>query len=427
VRRWVSGFALLLVVGGLGSGAGAVAAQDASPVASPAGPPTGCTVVADGLINPRNVAVADDGTLYISEAGTGGDEALNLPQQGAASPDAGSTPEADAEAAGPPPTRGLTGQVTMIAPDGTKTVVAKGLPSYNFEGPVGPSGIVLADGKIWLAIGGAGPATAVVDPLENENSVVQIDPGTGAVTKVADLGAEEKANNPDPNAIDSDLYGMALGPDGKLYVADAGGNDLYTVDPASGDIALVATIPGLPLPAGMTPPPGGNPSRGGANELDPVPIGVDVGPDGTVYLGLLSGGPFPPGAAKVVTVSADGQIADAATGLTMVVGVAVGPDGGLYASELSTNFGSQPPGAGNVVRVGPDGETQVSIDGLPFPNGIAFDKDGNLYIVTGTVSFGPPSGQVLRCLGVALPAEAPPAASPVASPAATPVALIPED
>ena len=304
MRRLVFVLALLIALSGVGASGRSAAAQGATPAAGPGGPPAGCTVVADGLVNPRYIAIGDDGTLYVSEAGTGGDEVVNLPQAPAASPEPGATPEA----AGPPPTRGMTGQVTMIAADGTKTVIAKNLPSYNFEGPVGPAGIVFANGKLWLAVGGGGPAISVVDQLENEDSVVQIDPQTGSLTKIADLAAYEKANNPDPNAIDSDLYGMALGADGKLYVADAGGNALYSVDPTSGEIAVVAVVPGLPFPAGMTPPPGGNPNRGGANELDPVPTGVAVGADGTVYLGLLSGGPFLPGAAKVLRVAADGTL-----------------------------------------------------------------------------------------------------------------------
>lgn len=38
--------------------------------------PEGCEVVAEGLINPRYVAIADDGTLYVTEAGTGGNDVL---------------------------------------------------------------------------------------------------------------------------------------------------------------------------------------------------------------------------------------------------------------------------------------------------------------------------------------------------------------
>src|SRR5690349_5303329 len=97
------------------------------------------TVVATGLNAPRNVAILDDGTIYATEAGTGGTEVLPA------------NPNADPSA--PPPTRGTTGQVVKIAPNGTKSVVAKDLPSYNVEGPTGPNGIVYAAGAIWIATG----------------------------------------------------------------------------------------------------------------------------------------------------------------------------------------------------------------------------------------------------------------------------------
>ena len=129
---------------------------------------------------------------------------------------------------------GLSGQVSKIAPGGAKSVVARDLPSYfqPAEGSSGPSGIALAGGALWVAVGGAGPGTSRVTPLPNENAVVRIDLGTGAVRRVADIGANERTNNPDPNAIDSNLYGMAFGADGRLYVADAGGNALYRRRPA---------------------------------------------------------------------------------------------------------------------------------------------------------------------------------------------------
>jgi hypothetical protein len=249
----------------------------------------------------------------------------------------------------------------------------------------------------------------VIPPLANENSVLRIDPRTGAVANVADIGAVEKARNPDGLGVDSNLYGLALATDGNLYVADAGGNALYRVNPAGGQAALVTVFPGIPLPPGAPAPPGGNPARGGRAELDPVPTGVAPDPAGGVYVGHLSGGPFPQGAARVVRVAPGGQIADAAGGLTAVVGVAVGPDRQLYASEIFSQFdlSTQPPTLrpGRVRRLLPDGTSQVVVDGLATPNGIAFDRAGNLYVTVNT-AFTPPGaqGQLLRCERIASPA-----------------------
>lgn len=363
------------------------AAQEGTPGAVQI--PPGCTLVAENLINPRYLAVASDGSIYVTEAGTGGDEELVLRiVEPGASPTSG-TPEAR-----PAGNRGLTGQVSRIAPDGTTEVVVSGLPSYSVEEPVGPAGITIADdGTIWMAVGGPGPATPFVDPLPNENSVVSVDPATGTVTSVADIGAYEKANNPHPASIDSNLYGIAVGPDGMIYVADAGGNTVYKVDPASGSLEVVAVIEDIPLPEGAMGPP----------MLEPVPTSIAPIPEGGLYVGLLSGGPFPPGAAKILQISADGTATDAVTGLTMVVDVKIGPDGNLYASQISLNLLSAPPEPGNVVRINADGSQEVVVEGLPLPNGIDFDAEGNLYIVANAVSFGPPTGMVLRCDGVAAP------------------------
>lgn len=386
-------------LGLLVSGSAAVA-QDASPVAAP-GLPAGCSVVASGLVNPRYVAVAPDGTIYISEAGTGGDEVLQMPAGPEASPAAapGATPVAE-EGPGAGGTRGTTGQVTKIAPDGTQSVLVAGLPSYAF-GPetTGPAGIAVApDGSVILAVGGAGPGAAFIDPLPNENSVVSIDPATGQVTLLADIGAYELTNNPEPTDIDTNLYGLDVADDGTIYVNDAGGNATYSVPAGGGEPTVLAVHPELPIPAEMqaqAPP--------GVTGLDSVPTGI-VAVDDAVIVGYLSGGPFPPGAAKVVRVGLDGTISDVAGGLTMVVDVETGPDGQLYASQLSTNFLVQPPAAGNVTRVLGDGTQQVVLDGLMLPNGIAFDQAGNMLVVVGAAA-GPGNGMLLSCAGVTQPAS----------------------
>jgi sugar lactone lactonase YvrE len=379
----------------------ALAAQDASPAPGPMALPEGCTVVADGLINPRFVAVADDGTIYVTESGLGGDEVIEMPAEPGATP-AAEGPEAGGIA------RGNTGQVTMIAPDGTQSVLASGLASYLIGGfeSTGPAGIaVTPDGAVIVANGGSGPGAAFLDQIQYENSVLSIDPATGEITSLADIGAYERANNPDPYNIDSNLYGVDVAADGTIYVNDAGGNATYRVPAGGGEPEVLAVHPGLPLPEGMEAPPGGNPGRGGALELDPVPTDV-VASDGTVLVGYLSGGPFPPGAAKIVNVStADGSMSDVAGGLTMVVGLATGPDGHLYASQISTNFLGEMPEPGEVVRVLEDGTLEPVLQGLMLPNGIAFDANGNLLVVVNTVAMGPPNGQLLSCEGVAASAS----------------------
>src|SRR5690242_18228280 len=121
------------------------------------------TVVASGLANPRGIAVAPDGTLYVAEAGLSGSEAFSPP-----APYPGST-------------RGTSGRVTRVGPDGTQTAVATGLPSLALGGDgsffvFGPHGLVLSGGTLWLATG------AMVNgfpPAQNAADVLRIDPQSG--------------------------------------------------------------------------------------------------------------------------------------------------------------------------------------------------------------------------------------------------------
>ena len=376
-----------LMVGGLLGGAiGSAGAQDASPAADAAMPPlpAGCAVVASGLANPRHVTVAEDGTVYVALAGSAGDTAIY------------GTPAPGTPAASDPLTMyGDSGSVVSIAADGAVTQVGPGLPSFTFGTEVvGPAGVAISGTTIYVVTGGVGPGTPAVDALPGRASVWAIDTTTGEGTIVADLEAYEKANNPDPNAVDSDPYAIAVGTDGMLYVAEAGGNDILKVDPTSGEVSTLAVIPGLPGQQA-------NPSRGGAMEIDPVPTGLAWAPDGGLYVSTLSGGPFIPGTAVLFHVAMDGTVTQVAGGLTMLGDVAVTSDGSIFAVTMSDNFiDPAGPAAGSIVWIDPQsGASQAVLSGIPFPGGIAFDADGNAYI-TAMVSLPagtPAGGMLLKC------------------------------
>src|SRR5215207_3764053 len=165
--------ATLATAGVLVLGRASTRAQEATPAGEMPPLPEGATVLASGLINPRFVTVGDDGSLYVSESGTGGDEPIFVdPSAGeGVTPEATPAGSAASPAAEPAGSRGFTGQVSKIAPDGTVSVLATGLPSYMFgDEPTGAAGIKFANGMIWLAIGGPGPALPLLDPIENENT-----------------------------------------------------------------------------------------------------------------------------------------------------------------------------------------------------------------------------------------------------------------
>lgn len=327
-------------------------------------------VVATGLNGPQGVFVAGDGTLWVTDDGVGGPTSFTAPDQ-----EGGTT-------AG---NYGPSARVTHVSPDGTQSVVTS-MFSVNVPG-IGPSGggkIAVLGSTVYIGNGVWNAGFSVPRPPQ-ASAVLRIEGNTA--TEVANLFAFEQANNPDgvpaaQGGIDSHAYGLAAGPDGQLYVADAGGNDVLKVNPASGQVSLVASL------AGQT---GTGPQS--------VPTGLTFGNDGTLYVALLSGGPFPSGAAKVVKI-AGGTVSDFATGMTMLTDVTRGPDGNLYAvsfGRFDPTAGPNPfvGNAGSVIRLKANGEKEVVLGGLNYPTAIAFGRAGEAYIAVNGVG-APGSGRVLR-------------------------------
>jgi sugar lactone lactonase YvrE len=354
-------------------GVALVSAFIVASLASVAGAADGGTVIATGLNSPQGVLVAPDGSVWVIDSGVGGDQERTMKN-----PETGQDVKV---------TIGETARVVQIAPDGKQTVAAT-LPSIATpEEASGGSRLALLNGALYATSGGWTEADLGPAAPPNTAAVVKIE--GGKATEVAQPWKLEKEKNPGGFALDSHPYGLAAGPDGSLWVADAGGNDLLKVNPSTGQIDLVAVFPGIPGPMA-------NPERGGANESDPVPTGVAFGADGAAYVSLLPGAPFLPGSSKVVKVSADGRISDYATGLTMTTDLRSGPDGNLYAVQFGQFTETGPvPNSGKILRIKAGGASEVLLSGLSFPTSIDFNPAGDAFVTTNGVG-APGSGEVVK-------------------------------
>ena len=174
------------------------------------------TVVIGGLDNPRGLTFGPDGKLYVAEAGTGGDQ----------------------QTAWVPPFQsakiGTSGRILKID-GGQSSVVASGLQSIAL-GPanemVGPQNVVFLGQTLYALVG---QMNALPTGTQTFSLLVKVG-ADGKAETVADLGKYERDNNPDGTVPDSNPFGLAAGPDGNLYVTDAGGNDLLKVTP-SGEVS----------------------------------------------------------------------------------------------------------------------------------------------------------------------------------------------
>jgi len=359
---------------------GVVALAPASPAGATRLP---YRVVASGLDNPRHLSLGRFGGVWVAEAGRGGDHCVQ-----------GTDPDSDE------PTEvcaGATGAVTRIAADGAARRVLTGLPSLAETGGVfatGPHDVTTKEGiHVLLGKGGEIPPDLAPD-LELFGKLLRRVEGN-ETRVVADLAAFEAASNPDGGIVESNPYGLWTSPGGSHYVADAGANDLLRVS-RTGEVALRAVFRGgetaappfLGLPPGATVP------------FEPVPTGVDVGPDGRPYIGQLTGFPFPLDRSVVLRVGRFGVPSFFASAFTNVVDVAFGPDGSLYVLELAkdgllASEGDELP-VGALYKVAPDGRSKVLLSGpeLVAPGGVAVNGAGDVYVTINSVL--PGAGAVLK-------------------------------
>lgn len=268
----------------------------------------------------------------------------------------------------------------------------------------------------------------------------QVDLETGDFTDIADLSKYELLNNPDGEDLISNPYDFIISGD-TAYVADGGANVVWNVNldgsgvtatpipgqtinnpvfppPVPGSEAGPGSQPDQPpagqpglnaipgVPAAQEAPPDGPPPGQVPDQLDiqSVPTGIAVGPDGALYVGEYSGFPFPEEQARIYRIGADGEPKVYADGFTQITDLTFDENGNLLVlqfadeSQWKYNDGSSVLDLpSSLIQLAPDGTRTTLVaagEGLLSATGVIVGPDDQIYVTNRGV--GPGIGQVVR-------------------------------
>ena len=316
--------------------------------------PATSKVFASGLENPRGLKFGPNGNLYVAEGGNGGGNSFTdklLCEQ---------VPFPVGPYHG-----GLTGgRVTIIDPDGKKTILVSNLPSSHANEIIGGdvegiADVAFIDNQLYALLAGAGCSHGVIN---SSNGVVKIN-SNGTWSLIANLSDWFHANpvkNPEPDDFE---------PDGTPYSMINVRGDLYVIEPNHGDFVKIKTSGEINRVVDIS-----------ATQGHIVPTALAY--HGNFFVGNLNRFPIIDGSSNIYKITPSGQIKIWATGLTTVLGLAFDDDD-LYVLENTTGNNIPPlptPGTGTIVKISEDGKKEIILTGLNLPTGITFGPDGKLYV-----------------------------------------------
>jgi plastocyanin len=329
-------------------------------------------IYASGFINPKGMAFAPDGTLYVAESGQPGAVMVPLPvNYGGAGP------------------IGTNARISRVRPGGQREDVVTGLPNIGLYGGVemlGAASIAVLNGQLYEIAAGHISISPRLSSFMDD----------GMLTMIADLGAFNDANPPPASNGDAVPMGnpydiIPLG--GNFYVTDGNYNRVLRVTPA-GDISIAA-----------------------AWENSPVTVGAAAGPDGNLYVCQFSPAPYTMGTGRIDRVTPDGQVTEGVVkNLTTPIDVAFAPDGTMYVLRYAAEFSPEKlryqAFGGEVERVNADGSTSPIVTNLVFPTAMTFGPDGALYVTNYGNEANKGEGQVLRVTPGDTPVKGPDVPAP---------------
>ena len=303
------------------------------------------------------------------------------------------------------------GRVSLVSRSGVRRSLFEGLPSGAevTGGGSGPTAMAIRDRTLYLALSscdaerrGTVPGTSVHNPagissplvavivtarfnqsidaimgtfkmtpdqqrILADGGQVELSDGSGA-TAMMEVLSRFPVAEPDANAVYrfSNLWGLALTPDGAtLYVNDASMNSLARVDTATGRWQRIMRFAPLRNPTPVGPP-----------VLDSVPTSVRIYGD-QVLVSFLTGFPFIPGTARVLSVNPETRTAENFINFnTSAVDILWRDAGGtrpqFFVLEFSQNQSATPAAPGRLVRYDTV-QGEVVLTDLRGPTSLAYD------------------------------------------------------
>lgn len=272
---------------------------------------------ASGLRAPIGMVIDEQGRFWVTEGGTGHDD----------------------------------GALVMISPQGVKTTVITDFKSIINQGNVeGISHLYYDNGTLYLLHGVEGllyiinPAAVLAGtiPLHKDHLAYE---NIKAFVATKNLTFDNNSN----------AFALTKGPDGHLYIVDAGANAVIRRDKDSHALEVFTTFPPV------------------VGKRDAVPTGIVF--DGTNFLlSSLTGFPFLPGTANLYQVSTSGVMVPRKSGFTTLTHLTLTANNKPLFLHYA-DFTAPPGGPGNPPGFKPNTGSVVNEDGMVLIGGLNMPTD----------------------------------------------------
>ncbi|RMG16078.1 MAG: ScyD/ScyE family protein [Bacteroidetes bacterium] len=297
-----------------------------------------------GLAGPIDVNVDAQGSLWLTEAGSGAQD----------------------------------GRVNKIQPDGSRMIVIDSLPSFfdpdsrEIQGPWTTT--MMTDGRIFVCQGeGPDSLSASIMEFHWDDFMAKGAPLHAADRRsIIKVGEWVTANGFE----ESNPYSFILDETGDFIISDAAANAILKYRPDSARFEVLHVFAPFQNPTPIGPP-----------FVDVVPTKILAYPGGGYLVASLTGFPFLDGAANIYHVQADGTSSVFASGLTLITDMAYNAaDSSLLALQFgkfgpidSTSFGFLF-GSAQVVKISANGQRDTLLAGFGPSPGMALAADSSLYL-----------------------------------------------
>lgn len=335
---------------------------------------------ASGLHQPRGLAFAPDGLLYVAEAGAGGARDTMAP-----------------------------GRISRLDADGRSTILVDNLPAASAAQPLfsqsGPAAIVRAPVRVLTSSTGGstedatyvfvGPTSAGPTSGPPASGLTRLIEDQGLWRLDAMLALTDALAEGQPPAATVWGQGAAVALDGALYAALPLANQLIRLEPAvlsaGADADPGTRASGLSVITGFV----------GPGQRNPLPLSVTTAADGAVYVALFGAEPFRAGSGRIVRVEPDGRWQPIYEGLNFPVALSFAPDGQLFALEFAGGYdprdGQFQPRSGRLLAIGPGPARRRSVvREINYPTALAFSPAGDVYFTESGALSPAGEGRVLR-------------------------------